>query len=114
MLVLMVWKSIILLLTNHYTMLLSNSYIITIVRYFLDYMMIFYFYLIYFKFFFKFFISYSVPPMHLAYVFQFPHLFFCSAVLSQAFIKCSRKAYVCVYIHSMYNIHILENLGIFA
>ena len=110
MLVLMVWKSIILLLTNHDTMVLSNSYIITIVGYFLDYMMIFYFYLIYFKF----FISYSMPPMHLAYVFQFPHLFFCSAVLSQAFIKCSRKAYVCVYIHSMYIIHILENLGIFA
>ena len=49
--------------------------------------------------------------MHSVYVFQFPHLFFCSDVLSQAFIKCSRKAYVYVCIHNMYNTHILENLG---
>jgi len=49
---------------------------------------------------FTFSISYSVLPFHLVYVFQFLHLLFC--VLSQAFIKCSRKAFVYMYIDSMY------------
>ena len=49
-------------------------------------MMIFHFYLVCFTF----SISCSVLPFHLVYVFQFLHLLFC--VLSQAFIKCSRKA----------------------
>ena len=52
-------------------------------------MMIFYFYLVCFTF----SISYSVLPFHLVYVLQFLHLSFFN-VLSQAFIKCSRKAFV--------------------
>ena len=61
---------------------------------------------------FSFSISYSVLPFHLVYVFQFLHLFsffFFFDVLSQAFIKCSRKAFVYIYIN-MCNIYILENL----
>ena len=52
---------------------------------------------------FTFSTSYSVPSFHLVYVFQFHHLCF-FYVLSQAFIKHSRKAFVCVcvcvYIHT--------------
>ena len=51
-------------------------------------MMIFYFYLVYFTF----TISNSVL-FHLVYIFQFFHPFF-GGVLSQAFIKCGRKAFV--------------------
>ena len=40
--------------------------------------------------------SYSVLPFHLVYVFKFLHLFF--VVLSQAFIKHTRKAFVYIYI----------------
>ena len=76
----------------------------------LDYMTLFYFYLVSFTF----SISYSVLPFQVVYVFQFLHLFFFFDVLSQAFIKCSRKAFLHTYINSMYNIYILENLGIFA
>ena len=45
-------------------------------------------------------ISYSVLPFHLVYVFQFLRLFFVviAAVLSQAFIKHSRKAFVYLYV----------------
>ena len=60
----------------------------------LDYMMIFYFYLVCFTF----SISYLVLPFHLVYVLQFLHLFFFN-VRSQAFIKCSRKlsyTYICI------------------
>ena len=64
----------------------------------LDHMMIFYFYLVCFNF----SISYSVLPVHLVYVLQFLHhfslslslFFFFFYVLPQAFIKCSRKAFV--------------------
>ena len=52
----------------------------------LDYMMIFYFYLVCFTF----SISYLVLPFHLVYVLQFLHLFFVN-VRSQSFIKCNRK-----------------------
>ena len=45
---------------------------------------------------FHFFISYSVLPFHLVYVLQFLHLFF--YVLSQAFIKHSKKAFVYICI----------------
>ena len=50
-------------------------------------------------------ISYSVLVFHLVYVFQFLHLFF--VVLSQVFIKCSRKAFVYphMYIKTVYNIY---------
>ena len=65
--------------------------------------MIFYFYLVCYTF----SISYSVLPFHLACVFQFLRFF---NVLSQAFIKYSRKAVVYIYKISMYNIYILENL----
>ena len=66
----------------------------------LDRMMIFYFYLVCFNF----SISYSVLPVHLVSVLQFLHLFclslslFCFLdVLPQAFIKCSIKAFVYIY-----------------
>ena len=72
--------------------------------------MIFYSYLVCFTF----SISYSVLPFHLVYVFQFLHLFLFFNVLSQAFIKHSRKVYVYTYINNMYDIYILENLWIFA
>ena len=54
--------------------------------------MIFYFYLVSF-----FSSSYSVLPFHLVYVFKFLHLFFV-VVLSQVFIKHTRKAFVYIYI----------------
>ena len=41
-------------------------------------------------------ISYSMVPFHLVYVFQFLNLFFFLNILSQAFIKHSRKDFVCV------------------
>ena len=65
-------------------------------------MMIFYFYLVCFTF----YISYSVLPFHLVYILQFLHPFNFFDVLSQAFIKYSRKAFVYICIN-MYNI--LEN-----
>ena len=55
-------------------------------------MMMFHFYLVCFTF----SISCSVLPFHLVYVFQFLHLFIFFNVLSQAFINCNRKAFVCV------------------
>ena len=65
-------------------------------------MMIFYFYLVCFTF----SISYSVLPFHLVYVLQFLHLFFFLNVLSQAFIRCSKKAfvymYICIYMYAYY------------
>ena len=48
---------------------------------------------------FPFSISYSVLPFHLVYVFQFVHLFFLLMFISQTFIKCSRKAFVYIYIY---------------
>ena len=51
-------------------------------------MMIFFFYLVSFIF----SISYSMLPFHSVYSLQFLHLFF--NIVSQAFIKCSRKAFV--------------------
>ena len=60
-------------------------------------MMIFSFYLVCFTF----SISYLVLPFHLVYVLQFPHLFIFFDVLSQVFIKYSRKAFVYIY-----NMHI--------
>ena len=60
-------------------------------------MMIFYLYLVCFTF----SISYSVFPFHLVYVLQYLHLFFFD-VLSQAFIKCSRKAFVYIYKYVLY------------
>ena len=60
-------------------------------------MMIFYFYLVCFTL----SISYSVLPFHLVYVLQFLHLLFSFFdVLSQAFIKYSRKAFVYIYINT--------------
>ena len=56
----------------------------------LDYMRIFYFYLVCFTF----SISYSMLPFHLACVFQ--SIFYFFSVLSQAFINCNRKSLVCV------------------
>ena len=61
--------------------------------------MTFYFYLVYFTF----VILYSVLPFHLVYVLQFLHLFFFD-VLSQAIIKCSKKAFVYIDIN-IYNIY---------
>ena len=56
---------------------------------------------------FTFSISYSVLPFNLlVYVSQFLHLSFFSDVLSQAFIKHSRKAFVYIYINSMHNIYL--------
>jgi len=67
--------------------------------------MIFYFYLVGFTF----SISYSVLPFHLVCVFQFLHLFcFFFDVLSQAFIKHSRKTFVYIY---KYYIYMLENMN---
>ena len=65
-------------------------------------MKIFYFYLVCCTF----SISYSVLPFHLVYVFQFLHLFWVfffwwGGVLSQVFIKCSRKAFVSVQFSSI-------------
>jgi len=72
--------------------------------------MIFYFYLLCFTF----SVSYSMLPFHLVYVLQFLHLslslFFFFDGLSQAFIKCSKKAFVYLYIN-MYNIYILGNIS---
>ena len=49
---------------------------------------------------------YFVLPFHfLVYVSQFLHLFFFD-VLSQAFIKHSRKAFVYIYVNSMHNIYL--------
>ena len=64
--------------------------------------MIFYFYLVCFTF----SISYSVFPFHLVYVFQFLYLFFFLNDVSQAFIKCSKKVFVYIYINNMYNIYV--------
>ena len=63
-------------------MFLMNSHVLKQ----LDYMMIFYFYLVCLTF----SISYSVLPFHLAYIFQFLPLFF-FYIISQAFIKCNIK-----------------------
>ena len=52
-------------------------------------MVTFYFYLVSFTY----SISYSVLPFHLVYILQFMHLFFFFDVLSQAFIKYSRKKF---------------------
>ena len=67
--------------------------------------MIFYFYLVSFTF----SLSYSVFPYHLVYVLQSLHLslFY---VLSQAFIKCSKKAFVYLHIN-MYTMYILGNMN---
>ena len=60
-------------------------------------MMIFYFNLFYFTF----SITYSLLSFHLVYVFQYLHFFLLFFdVLSQTFIKHSRKACVCVYAYS--------------
>ena len=59
----------------------------------LDYVRIFYCYLVCFTI----SIAYSVLPFHLVYVFQFLHHFL-KNILSQAFIKHSRKAFVYIYI----------------
>ena len=71
----------------------------------LDYMMTFYFYLVCFIFLF------DIQCHFIYFMFSFslisPSLFY---VISQAFIKHSRKAFVYIYLNSMYNIHILENL----
>ena len=40
------------------------------------------------------------------------YVFLIFVVLSQAFIKCSRKASVYIYINSVYNVYILENVWI--
>ena len=61
-------------------------------------MMIFYFSLVCFTF----SISYSVLPFSLFSNFSITFLF---DVLSQAFIKHSRKAFVYIYVNSMYNIY---------
>ena len=53
--------------------------------------------------------------LHLVYVFQFLHLFFFLFffdVLSQAFIKHSKKAFVHIHINNMYNIYILEVMNL--
>ena len=71
-------------------------------------MMIFYSYLVCLTF----SISYSVLPFHLVYILQFLHLLIFLDVLSQAFIKCSSKAFVYIY-KNKYYIY-LENLWIFA
>ena len=63
-------------------MFLMNSHVLKQ----LDYMMIFYFYLVCLTF----SISCSVLPSHLAYIFQFLPLFF-FYIISQAFIKCNIK-----------------------
>ena len=61
-------------------------------------MMNLYFYLVSF-----FSISYLMLPFNLFIVLQFLHFFFSFFyVLSQDFIKCIRKAFVCIYIN-MYN-----------
>ena len=64
----------------------------------LDCMKIFYFYLVCFTF----SISYSELPFHLTY-FPIPPslLFFYFEVLSQAFIKHSRKAFEHIYVNNM-------------
>ena len=71
----------------------------------LDYMMTFYFYLVCFIFLF------DIQCHFIYFMFSFslisPSLFY---VISQAFIKHSRKAFVYIYLNSMYNIQILENL----
>ena len=56
---------------------------------------------------FTFSVSYSVFPFHLVYVFQSSPFF---DVLSQAFIKCSRKTSVYKYINNMYNIYIFKKI----
>ena len=69
----------------------------------LDYMMILYFYLVCFTF----SISHSMLPLHLVYGFQFTHLslsFFFN-VLSQAFIKHSRKAFLYTHTHTHTHTH---------
>ena len=58
----------------------------------LNYMMIFYFYLVCSTF----SVSYSVLPFHLVCFPVSPSLFFFD-VLSQVFIKYSRKTFVCIY-----------------
>ena len=68
----------------------------------LDYMTLFYFYLVSFTF----SISYSVLPFCLVYVFQLLHLFLSLSlfdVLSQDFIKHSIKAFIYIYVSSIYN-----------
>ena len=62
-------------------------------------MMIFYFSLVCFTF----SISYSVLPFHLVCFPISPSLF--CLMFSQAFIKHSRKAFVYIYVNSMYNIY---------
>ena len=57
---------------------------------------------------FTFSISYSVLPFHVVYVFNFSSSFL--DVLSQTCIMYSRKAVVHIYINSIYNIYILENV----
>ena len=62
----------------------------------------FYFYLVCLTF----SISYSVLPFHLVDVFQFLQLFIFFDVLSQAFIKHSRKAFVYIHIYIYIYIYI--------
>ena len=71
------------------------------------YEIIFYFYLVCFTF----SISYSVL-FHLV-CFPITVFFFFFDVLSQAFTKHSGKAYVYIYINSVYDIYILENMNFY-
>ena len=48
--------------------------------------------------------------LHLVYVFQFLYLFLFFDVLSQAFIKHSRKVFVYIHINNVYSTCILEVL----
>ena len=53
-----------------------------------------------------FYFVFSAPISSLVYVSQFLHLSFFLDVLSQAFIKHSRKVFVYIYINSMHNIYL--------
>ena len=77
------------------------------------YMMTFYFYLVCFNF------SISCSVLHVLVSFSLcfpvsPSFFFFFDVLSQAFIKHSRKTLVYIYIYRLYNIYILENIWYFC
>ena len=59
-----------------------------------------------------FYFVFSEIEFHLLYVFQFLCLFFLD-VLSQAYIKCSRKAFICIYIKNMYNTYIIKLMNFY-
>lgn len=75
------------------------------------YMMTFYFYLVCFQLFYFMFSGFMFQ-FHLVYVFQFLSIFL--DVSSQAFIEHSRKALVYIYIYSLHNTCILENIRFFG